>query len=166
MGFLSFMQGTKKSKSQSTQDSYNRAFEPVSTALQPTLNYANEGASALSRLLSGDFSGFEGYKAGTGFDFAMNRGLGAIDANAASRRMVHSGSALKSLQEFGTGLQSTYADKYIQQLLGLSQTGLGAANAITGAGNVSKMQSTSQSKDSGGLFGLLKGVGTLAAAGG
>lgn len=163
MGLVSFLGGGSKSKSQSTQDSYNKAYEPVSTAFSPMLPYAQQGASSLAALLSGDFSGFNKYKEGTGFDFAMNRGLGAIDANAAGRRMVHSGSALKALEAFGTGLQSTYADKYLQNLTGLSNLGLNAGGALTGAGSVSKSQSTSESKQGVGLLSVLSSLGTLAA---
>lgn len=163
MGAISFLMGADKSKSQSTQESSNRAFDLLSPVFQPMLGYANEGASGLSRLLNGDFSGFNTFRNGTGFDFAMNRGMGAIDSNAAARRMVHSGSALKSLQEFGSGLTSQYADKYIQSLIGLSGIGSNAASALTGAGNVSKMQSTAESKKGKGLLSALKGIGSLAA---
>lgn len=166
MGFLSFMQGSNKSKSQSTQESYNRSYDDISAAFKPLLGMANTGATGLNQFLSGDTSGFNTYKNNTGFDFLLGEGFRGIQGDAAARRMVRSGDALKSLQAYGTNLQSTFADKYLAQLLAQAQIGLGAGSAITDAGSVSKSQSTSEAKNGKGLFGLLKGLGSLAAAGG
>lgn len=166
MGFLSFMQGADKSKSKSTQDTYNRAYEDISGAFKPMLGYAQQGATGLMDFLGGNTTGFDNFKRGTGFDFLLGEGFRGIEGDAAARRMIRSGSAAKALQSYGTNLQSTFADKYLEQLLGVSQLGLGAGSAITDAGNVSKMVSTAESKKGKGLFGLLKGIGSLAAAGG
>lgn len=157
MGLFTKFFGGKRAQSQETSESYNKAYEPISTAFSPMLGYAQEGASGMSNFLKGDFSGFEKYKQGTGFDFAMNRGQGAIDSQAAANRMVHSGAAAKSLQEFGNNIQSTYADKYLGGLNELSKLGTGAAGALVGAGGVSKGQGTSKSSEDTGNFGQMVG---------
>jgi len=159
MGLFTKLFGGKRAQSQETSESSNRAWDPVSTAFSPMLGYANEGAGGMSSFLKGDFSGFDKFKEGTGFDFNMNRGLGAIDSAAANKRMVHSGAAAKSLQEFGNNIQNTYADKYLGSLGELSKLGIGSAGSLIGAGQTSKSQGTSKSSEDTGNFGQM--IGTM-----
>lgn len=158
MGLMSFLGGGSKSKSQSTQDSYNRAYDPVNTAFSPLLGYAQQGAQGLTDFLGGNTTGFDNYKRGTGFDFLLGRGLDGVNAAQAGRRMFNSGATAKGLQEFGSNLSNTYADNYMQRLLSLAGIGTSAASALTGAGSVSKGQSTSTSKTSPGLLKILSSL--------
>ena len=79
-----------------------------------------------------------------GYQFQMAQGNLAMQRNLAAHGMLDSGAAQKSLMEYGQGLASNYADKYVnglQSLAGIGQTanqataqsGMNAANQMSSA---------------------------------
>lgn len=156
---MSKLFGGSKSKSQqqSTSSSSNLAYQPVQQAFNPLLGYAQSGASSLQKLLGGDASEFNTYRAGTGYDFEKDRGESGIMTLLGSKGMRNSGAALKSLVQFNDGLQRSAINDYVQKLLGLSGVGFNAGNALTSAGQISNSQSTgtSTSKTSPGIASFL-----------
>lgn len=148
--------GGSKSKSVSE----NKAFPAISSAFSGLFPYAQEGASGISALLRGDTSGFNNYKNATGFDFASEQGSRGITGNAAARGLLRSGSTGKSLVEYGNNLQQTYADNYLNKLLGLAGLGINAGSLVTSAGNTQ----TQTEKSKPGLGGLIGGLASPIAA--
>lgn len=146
-----------KSQQQSTSSSSNLAYQPIQQAFNPLLGYAQSGASSLQKLLGGDTSEFNAFRAGTGYDFEKDRGESAIMTMLGSKGMRNSGAALKQLVSFNDGLQRSSINNYLDRLLGLTGVGFNAGNALTSAGQVSNSQSTgtSTSKNSNGIGSFL-----------
>lgn len=136
---------SSKSKQQSTSSSQNLAYQPVSQAYSPLMSYATSGADSLKKLLGGDTSEFDAYRAGTGYDFEKDRGESGIMTLLGSKGMRNSGAALKSLVQFNDGLQRSSINQYVEKLLGLTGIGFNAGNQLTQAGNTSQSQSTGKS---------------------
>ncbi len=136
------------SKQQSTSSSQNLAYQPVSQAYSPLMSYATSGADSLKRLLGGDTSEFDTYRAGTGYDFEKDRGESGIMTMLGSKGMRNSGAALKSLVSFNDGLQRKSINDYMDRLLGLTGIGFNAGQQLTQAGNTSQSQSTGKSSSS------------------
>lgn len=161
---------SSQSTSQTASQSFNRAYDTMNTSFAPMLGYANTGAQSLQALLGGDSSGFNKYLDATGFDFARERGEGALTTGLRSRGLANSGGALKSLAQFNTGLNQQYADNYINNLMKQAGLGLQAGQLISGAGNVSQAASQSQSTGVGsgsskpGIGGFLGSIAGAAAA--
>lgn len=151
-----------KSKQQSTSSSGNLAYQPVSQAFSPLMGYATSGADSLKKLLGGDTSEFDTYRAGTGYDFEKDRGESGIMTMLGSKGMRNSGAALKSLVQFNDGLQRSSINQYMDRLLGLTGVGFNAGNQITQAGNTSQSQSTG-SASSWDMPGMGKFIGQLIA---
>lgn len=145
------------SKSKST--SKNQAYGTINNWATPLLGYAQEGASGLSSLLGGDTSGLDSFKSAMGYDWDLDRGTGDIIAKRAAAGGLDSGATLKGLANFQTGLNNSYAQNYINQLLGLSNIGATAAGTLTNAGQTS----TSTQSSGGGLGGVLGGLASNAA---
>lgn len=152
------------SKSSSTQTSYNQAYPQLSAAFSPVLDYASQGGNAITKLLGGDSSGLDSYKNAMGYDWAANRGATSVVANNAVKGLRNSGSTLKGLANFQSGLDNQYASSYLDNLFNLSNLGLNAGNTISGAGNYSTGTSTStqSSGAAGGIGGLLAGAAKIA----
>ncbi len=74
------------------------------------------------------------YLNSTGYQFNKNEGVSAITGDKAAAGLLNSGSTLKALDQFGTGLADQYGQQYATNLEGVSNTGVGAVNALTGAG--------------------------------
>jgi hypothetical protein len=144
--------GGSKSKSQSTQssrqESSNQAYPAMQQQFTPVMENANTGSDWLRKLLGGDGEGFNNYLDATGYDFARDRGEGAITSMFGSKGLRNSGSAMKSLSEFNQGLKGQRSNDYVNQLMGLTNTGFQAGGAISGAGNKSLGTSTGQSTGS------------------
>lgn len=143
------------SKQKSTSTSYNKAYDQINQEFSPLTGLAAQGGNALSALLSGDTSGFNAFKAVTGFNPQMEQGSRGITGNAAASGLLRSGSTGKALQSFGNNLQQSFADNYINKLLSQAQLGFNAGNLITQAGQVGQSNSSSKSKP--GLGGLIGG---------
>lgn len=116
----------------------NQAYGQLSQSLGPTVGFAQQGGNGISALLGGDSTGFDKYKGATGFDFQGQQGSQGITGNAAARGLLRSGGTGKSLVDFGNNLQQSFADKYLSQLLGLGNLGIGAGNVLAGAGQTKK----------------------------
>tara|TARA_Y100001968_G_C19418968_1_gene750632 strand:+ start:714 stop:1097 length:384 start_codon:yes stop_codon:yes gene_type:complete len=120
------------------------------------MGMAGTGANALQALLSGDMSGFNSFKDATGFDAVAEQGSRGITGNAAAKGMLRSGPTAKGLQAFGTNLQNTYANNYMDRLLQQAGLGFNAANSLTAAGGQNTSTGTSKSKP--GLGGFIGGA--------
>lgn len=160
-----------KSKSVSTQQSAsgNYAYEDLKAALSPSLSTVNQSTSMLSALLGG--SGGEAQKQAltdfsnsAGMQFLQERGNDQISSNMATRGLLNSGSALKSLLRYGQDLGKTYLGQYTDLLTKNAGLGLGAASAIGGTGGWSTGSGTSTSTSKGPKKGLLDYAGDAAAA--
>lgn len=80
---------------------------------------------------------FDGYKKAAGYDFNLTSGTDAINSSNASKGLVKSGSALKALTKFQTGLSNTYAENWLGKVGNSRDSAFNAANAL--AGNNSAM---------------------------
>lgn len=146
------------SKSSSTTS--NKAYDYLKGQFGPVTGYAGQGASAISKFLGGDSSGFNLFKRATGFDAASEVGSRGITGNAAAAGMLRSGGTSKALQAFGNQMQNQYAGNYLQQLLGLSGLGMNAGQLIGNAGQTT----TSKSSSKNGIGGFLGSVASGIAA--
>ena len=79
--------------------------------------------------------GYRGFQETPGYQFQRQQGIGAIDASAAARGNLLSGSTLKGLTEFGQGLASQEYGNYLNRLAGLASSGQNAAGMQAAAGN-------------------------------
>jgi hypothetical protein len=139
----SIVQGIFGGKKSSTS---NKSYNELNSAFSPITSQAGTGADALSALLGGDATGFNNYKAATGFDGAAEAGSRGITGNAAASGLLRSGSTGKALEAYGTGLQNQYAQSYLGNLFNQANLGLDAGKVISGAGQ------TSTSSEKPGLF--------------
>jgi len=162
---MSSIFGGSKQKQSSQSDSYNKAYDTINQAYSPLLGQATTGANALAALLGGDSSGLDAYKKATGFDALAEQGSRGITGNAAASGLLRSGSTGKALQTFGTNLQNTFANNYMDKLLQQAQLGFNAGNLISGAGQVSHGTSNSSSSSKPGLGGFVGSIASGLAAG-
>lgn len=142
--------------SSQTSKSSNQAYGDIKTGFSPMFQYAGTGAEGVSKLLGGDASGFNAYKEATGFNPLAEQGSRGITGNAAARGLLRSGSTGKSLMDYGNAMNNQYASQYINQLLGLSNIGLGAGNLVAGAGQTSESKGKSK-PGIGGFLGQVAG---------
>ena len=77
---------------------------------------------------------FNNYLNSTGYQFNLNQGLDAAEQSKASAGMLNSGSTLKALDAYGTGLADQYGQQYVGDLQNEVSTGQGAAGALAGEG--------------------------------
>jgi hypothetical protein len=77
---------------------------------------------------------FGTYKDATGYNFNLQNGADALNSSNAAKGMLKSGSALKGLAKYQTGLADTYAQNWQNSLSGQQGAGLSAANALAGVG--------------------------------
>lgn len=75
---------------------------------------------------------FANYQKSTGYQFQLDQGTQAINANAATRGLLQSGANAKALTGYGQNLASTTFNNYLGQLGGLNAAQ--GATASTGAG--------------------------------
>lgn len=158
-GVIRTLFGGSKSEnsSASQQSSSNRAWGSLK---DPLSGITGGGANVFNKLTDALSGGFDDYKKNAGFDFALNRGQQGITGNAAARGLLNSGSTMKGLAEFETGLGSQFYNNWLDRLNNVAQTGIGAGGVLTGAGGVSSGTSTSKggATDSGkGILGTLFG---------
>lgn len=148
-------------KSKSTSESYNKNNDLITGALTPALGYLTQGGNSLQALLGGDTSGLDAYKNAMGYDFELGQGTDNIMSKMARIGGLDSGATLKGLAKFQTGLNNQYAGNYMDKLLGLAELGGKSGELIANVGNYNK--STSSSKQSAGLGGVLGGLASNAA---
>ena len=77
---------------------------------------------------------FNDYLNSTGYQFALNQGLDSVAQTKAAQGLLGSGSLVKALDSYGTGLAQQYGQQYVGALQNLTNTGQGAANALAGFG--------------------------------
>ncbi len=107
---------------------------------QPYIDRGNAAGTELSGFLGlgGDPAAsqkaLDTYLGSTGYQFNFNQGQDAVATSKAASGMLNSGSTLKALDEFGTGLADQYGQQYVGNLQNLTDTGQKAVNSLTGAG--------------------------------
>lgn len=85
---------------------------------------------------------YGGFYASPGYQFRLDQGMNALNANAATRGSLQSGSTLRALQRHGQDYASSEFNNYVNQLFnvaGYGQTSTGQGNALASnyANNVS-----------------------------
>lgn len=105
---------------------YAGKFEDLSKRFDP---YVNAGSSALQQLMAGLGLGgnqeqfTQAYRGLPGYQAGLDTGSRAITTNAASRGMLHSGSAIKALQKYGSDYEDRRVGDYMQRLAGVAGSG-------------------------------------------
>jgi hypothetical protein len=153
MGFSKNKQ-TSQNSSQQTSQSSNQSYPFLVNALGDQVSNVGQGSKAIADLLglngsANGFAAFDQFKNSSGYNFIKDEGIRNINANKASRGLLRSGSALKAITDYSSGLASSFLDNYLTRLAGLSNTGLQAGQLISSAGNVSTSQGTSSGTSSG-----------------
>ena len=74
---------------------------------------------------------FNTYLNSTGYQFNRQQGLDAVTQSKAVSGLLDSGSALKALDAYGTGIADQYGQQYVGNLQNLSDTGQRAAGSLT-----------------------------------
>ena len=105
--------------------------------------FINAGYGALRELngflgLGGDpkatQAAFQKYLDSTGYQFNRDQGLEGVAQSKAASGLLGSGSLVKALDAYGTGLADQYGQQYVANLQNLVGTGAGSANALAGQG--------------------------------
>lgn len=135
--------------SKQTSQSYNQAYPFLQSNLGDQVGYTGKSNSAIASLLglngAADTSGLDSYLNSSDYNFTRNQGLQGITSSNAAKGLLGSGSALKAITDYSSGLASTYLDKYLSHLTSLSDSGLKAGQVLSDAGNTSNTQSKSTS---------------------
>jgi hypothetical protein len=106
----------------------------------PYINAGNDANTALEGFLGlgGDpaasAKAFQNFLGSTGYQFNLNQGLDSVAQSKAASGLLGSGSTLKALDAYGTGLAGTYGQQYIDNLGTVANRGESGVNALTGAG--------------------------------
>jgi hypothetical protein len=107
---------------------------------QPYVDAGDQAEKALNGFLGlgGDPAAtqkaFNDYLNSTGYQFNLNQGLGAVSQNKAAAGLLGSGSTLKALDAYGTGLADQFGQQYVGNLQNEVATGQNAVAGLTGAG--------------------------------
>lgn len=80
-------------------------------------------------------TGFDNYLNTAGFDDEYEQGVRGIVGGQAARRMLGSGSTLKSLERFRQGLKGQYFGNYLNSVGNQQALGLNAATSLAGVGS-------------------------------
>lgn len=142
---MSAIFGGSKSKStqSSVQSSSNQAFPGIETGfMKPATEAYQTGTSSLFKELA---TGYDGYKANTGFDFWSKLGLQKTGAGFAGRGLFNSGATQKALADYQQGIGSASYDNYLKQQSNLAGLGIQGGNLVGGAGGVSSGSSKGES---------------------
>ena len=154
MGFSKNKQASQNT-SQQTSTSSNTAAPFLQGALGGEVSRTTQGNNAIADLLglnggSSQNAGFDQFRNSSSYNFLRDEGLRGINSNNAAKGLLNSGSALRGISRFNNDLAGNFLDKYFEKLSGLSNSGLGSAGIIAGAGNTSQSQGTSSGTSSGG----------------
>ncbi|MGI8839950.1 MAG: hypothetical protein ACR2F8_04065 [Caulobacteraceae bacterium] len=107
---------------------------------QPYIDRGNAAGSELSGFLGlgGDPAASQAalntYLNSTGYKFNFDQGQNAVTSDKAAAGLLNSGSTLKALDQFGTGLADQYGQQYVGNLQNLTGTGESAVNALSNTG--------------------------------
>ncbi len=131
------------------QDKFERmgaspnAFQNSASASNPVISQGSTGSPIANA--PNQASALEAFSNSTGMEFMRNQGIKALEGSQAGKGMLQSGATGTKLVDFGTKLGSTYLNQYIDKLFDYSKLGLGGANAMSAAGNVSNSSGTGNS---------------------
>jgi hypothetical protein len=106
--------------------------------MQPTVDRGNSAGAAYNALLGlgGDTAGagqaFQNYEGSTGHDFRLKTGMAALDASAAARGGLLSGSALKDALQYGQDLGTQDFGQYLGNLDSQQRLGVSDQSALAG----------------------------------
>ena len=94
--------------------------------------FVGAGRNALNALnfemgLGSQPANYNGFEQTPGYQFALDQGLGAVEASAAARGGLYSGAAMEALQERGQGIGQQYYGQHLDRLTGLAGSGQNAA---------------------------------------
>lgn len=78
---------------------------------------------------------FGAFYTSPGYQFRLNEGVGALDASAAARGRLLSGSQTKAVQRYGEGLAASEFGDYWNRLAGMSGSGQASAGSTASAAN-------------------------------
>ena len=153
MGFSKSNQSSQN-QSQQTGNSYNQAYPGLNATFAPATGNTAVGTNAIRALLGLDGGtaqdeGFQKFKDSSGYDFIRNEGIRGIDASNASKGLLNSGSALKGISSYSSGLAQNFLNSYLAQLQGLSNTGIQSGQILANAGQTSTSQGTSSGNSTG-----------------
>lgn len=107
-------------------------------------------------------SAFNNYLGSTGYNFNLQQGTAGINANAASRGLLNSGSTGKALTSYGQNLGSQYFNSYLGQLSGLAGAGQTALGQVGQAGTAGGEYASQATQAAGKQYGQA-GAGLLGA---
>jgi hypothetical protein len=105
---------------------YIAAGNTANTALQGFLGLGGDPAATQKA--------FQNYLNSTGYQFNLDQGLDAVNQSKAAAGLLRSGSAVKALDAYGTGLADQYGQQYVGNLQNEVSTGQSAASGLAGAG--------------------------------
>ena len=147
--------GGEQSSNESTKSSSssNLAYPYLQNALSGTVSNGTGAGNQIAGMLGlngqqGQNDAFNTWKNSTGYQFGLDQGMNSITGNAATQGLLNSGSTLKALNTYGQNYADTQYQNYLNPLQNLLGSGISAANAISGAGNVSQSQEQSQGSGS------------------
>lgn len=140
------------SKQSSSSSNVNNSM--LSGSLGGALGGASKANSLMSTMLDG---GPGGYADSGGMKFLLNQGTDAVNSNMASRGLLNSGADMKGLEDYRSGLASTYLDQYMNHVNQMGQLGLGAGGVLADSGRVSSEKETGAKK---GIAGSLMKIGS------
>ena len=112
-----------------TADAVSAAQDGTTQALGYLEPYRTGGAADYSALRNAVGTTFQ---ESPGYQFALDQGVNAIDHAAGARGMLNSGSRLRELTRFGTGLANQEYNNWRSSLSQLAQMGVGAATGSAG----------------------------------
>lgn len=140
--------GGSKTKQQQTTNSTTQslAYEPIKETYSPLMEYSKTGAESLQRMLKGDMTDFNAYKAGLNYDDMEKQGGRGIFSGRAAQGLLKSGSTVKGMTEYRNNLQNSTANDYLNKLLGLTGVGFNAGQLLNNAGTTTSGSMTGISK--------------------
>jgi len=156
---FSSSKNSSQNQSQQTSQSLNQAYPFLQGALGSQVGSVATGSNAIADLLGlngagASDAGFQKFKDSSGYNFIQGEGLKGITSNNAAKGLLGSGSALKGITNYTTGLASNFLDSYLKNLQGLSSTGLQSAQILSSAGNTANSQGTSAGTSTGSSMGI------------
>ena len=165
MGLKSTLFG-HPSKGSSSSVSGNSAYPAISSAFTPALGYLTQGGSMMGNLLGlnggqAQTQGLQNWANSGGYNFLMNQGIDTVNSNMYSRGLGASGADMKALENYRSGLASTYLNQYMNNLLDFSKLGLGAGGVMSDAGRFNNSTSSEVGAKKGILGDIVKAAASF-----
>lgn len=152
MGLFGSLFGSKPKAQKS--ESGNKAYPWIKDTYAPMASGGTDAFNMASGLLSGSpesKAGYDNFLNNSGYSYLMDNAMQGVTNSAAGKYLLRSGATAKALQDRSVNLTKTMFQNYLQDLMGLSQQGLGAGSLIANAGQWSK--GTGGTQGSQGLLG-------------